>query len=63
MIDEVIAGLLVNVISAVGARVSVAIGTRRNRRSGDDLALARWFDTYSLTGRILAIAGLPSDEE
>ena len=64
MLDEVIAGVLVNVIGATGRRVSVAIGSRRSRRSADDLAVARWFDTYSLALPVPSIdEGLSSGEQ
>lgn len=48
MIDEVVAGVLVEAISAIGRRLSTmaALGSRRY---AGDLAIARWFDTYRLT--------------
>ena len=61
LIDEVVAGVLVDVITATGRRLSVAVGGSRGRRERDDLELARWFDTYKLTDARLQLPGLPAD--
>jgi hypothetical protein len=47
---EIVNGVLVNAISATGRMlVGPALGMR-SRRSAADLDIARWFDTYQLTG-------------
>lgn len=53
-IDEVATGLLVNAISAAGRWLWTAAGMPRqgNARSKEDLAVARWFESYELTKRI-----------
>ncbi len=55
MIDEVVTGVLVDAIAATGRRLAAAAGARRGRRAAEDVAIARWFDTYRLTERVLEI--------
>ena len=50
MIEEIIAGVLVNVVVATGRRLGASAGALTGRRRGEDLGIARWFDTYRLTG-------------
>jgi hypothetical protein len=52
-IDDVATGLLVNAISAAGRWLgTAAAATRSGRgRAAEDLAAARWFETYKLTSR------------
>jgi hypothetical protein len=54
MINEVIAGVLTDAIAAAGRRLAAAIPAPGSRRLSDDLAVARWFDTYHLTERVPA---------
>jgi hypothetical protein len=49
-IEDVVDGALVNAIALAGRRISMAAGGLRGRRRADDIAAARWFETYSLTG-------------
>ena len=60
-IGDVIDGALVNAIALAGRRISVAVGGLRGRRRADDVSAARWFETYSLTGRPLDLPGLSED--
>jgi len=59
-IDEVATGLLVNVISAAGRWLGTAAGAARSGRgrAGEDIAVARWFETYRLTERVPDLSGL-----
>jgi hypothetical protein len=51
MLSEVIAGVLVEVITGTGRRLGATfLAASDRRRHGADLAIARWFDTYRLTG-------------
>lgn len=52
-IDEIATGLLVNAVSAAGRWLGTAVGAARYGRgqSSEDLAIARWFETYELTER------------
>ena len=52
-IDEVATGLLINAVSAAGRWLRTAVGAARYGRgqSSEDLAIARWFETYELTER------------
>lgn len=61
-IDEVATGLLVNAISATGRWLGTAAGASRSGRgrAGEDLAVARWFETYKLTDRVPGLSGLSS---
>jgi NACHT domain len=47
---EIVNGVLVNVISATGRMIVGSASSIRSRRSTADLDIARWFDTYQLTG-------------
>jgi hypothetical protein len=49
MLNEVVTGVLVNVISATGRQLGTALLTPRGRKYRDEMELARWFDTYQLT--------------
>ena len=48
-IDEVIVGVMVDAIAAAGRRFAAAIVALRNRGESEDVAVARWFETYRLT--------------
>jgi hypothetical protein len=50
MIDEIAVGVLVDVIAAAGRRLGTTALAVLGRGRADDLAIARWFDTYQLTG-------------
>jgi hypothetical protein len=52
MINEIVAGVLVDAISTTGRRLGTAVLARRGRESSEDLAVARWFDTYRLTDEL-----------
>ncbi len=47
--DEVVTGALVNAIAVVGRQISKAVG---GIRESDDVATARWFETFRLTGTL-----------
>ena len=47
---DIVNGLLVNAISATGRMIVGSVSSIRSRRSAADLNIARWFDTYELTG-------------
>ena len=51
-IDEVATGALVNAIAVAGRRLSVALSSLPRRRREHDLTVARWFETYQLTGKM-----------
>ena len=59
MLDEVVTGVLVNIISAAGRRMGAGLITLRSHRYKEDIELARWFDTYSLTANIPKLPVLP----
>jgi hypothetical protein len=55
--DEVVTGALVNAVAVAGRQISkVAAGLRR---TDEDLAAARWFETFRLTGSMPDLPGLP----
>ena len=58
MISEIVAGVLVNVITGTGRRLGTAVLAVSGRKGGEDLAVAHWFDTYRLTGEPPALRGL-----
>jgi hypothetical protein len=60
-IGEVADGALVNAIALAGRRISMAAGGLRGRRRADDVSVARWFETYSLTGTPPDRPGLPDE--
>jgi NACHT domain len=49
MLEAILVGLLVNAISATG-RILAGSPGKRPRGYGADVEIARWFDTYELTG-------------
>jgi NACHT domain len=57
-IGDVIDGALVNAIALAGRRIGRVARGLRDRRRGDDLSTARWFETYSLTGTPPDLPGL-----
>jgi hypothetical protein len=61
MLDDVVTGVLVDVIYATGRQLGIGLLNRRGRSHKDDIELARWFDTYRLTGEAPELPGLPSD--
>jgi hypothetical protein len=60
-LGDVIDGALVNAIALAGRKLSMAVGGLRGRRRADDASVARWFETYSLTGTPLDLPGLSED--
>lgn len=48
--SEIVNGVLVSVISATGRMLVGSASGLRSRRAAADLDIARWFDTYQLTG-------------
>lgn len=62
MIDEVAAGVLVDVVAVAGRRLGSAVSALRGRRYAEDLAIARWFDTYQLTGSVPALPDLSQEQ-
>ncbi len=61
MLDEVVSGVLVETIVAAGRRLATAAQAVRGRRYSDDLAIAQWFDTYSLTERTPPLPDLSAE--
>jgi hypothetical protein len=60
--DEVVTGALVNAIAVVGRQVSKAVAGLR--KTDEDLATARWFETFRLTGTPPDLPGLsPASSE
>jgi hypothetical protein len=59
-VDDVVTGLLVNAISTAGRWLGTAAGAARSGRgrAGEDLAVARWFETYKLTSDAPNLPGL-----
>ena len=59
-VDDVVTGLLIDAISTAGRWLGSAAGAAQSRgaRAGEDLAVARWFETYKLTGRVPDLSGL-----
>jgi hypothetical protein len=51
MLEEVVAGVLVNAITAAACRLGIVASGARGREFAEDLAIGRWFDTYRLTER------------
>jgi hypothetical protein len=49
-IGEIVDGALINAIALTGRRISVAVSGLHGRRRAEDLSVARWFETYRLTG-------------
>jgi len=58
MISEIVTGVLVNAITATGHRLGTAVLAVPSRKVTEDLAVARWFDTYRLTGDPPELHGL-----
>ena len=58
MLNEVVAGVLVEAIAAAGRRLGLTVSSVRSRRYAQDLAVVRWFDTYRLTDRTPAFPEL-----
>src|SRR5215467_2346889 len=58
MVSEVVAGVLAEVIADAGRRIGIATSAMRGRRYAEDSAIARWFDTYAVTDRVLALPDL-----
>src|ERR1700745_516667 len=61
MLNEVVAGVLVDALAAVGRRLGTAVSALPDRRYADDVAIARWFDTYRLTERVPSLPGLSAE--
>jgi hypothetical protein len=51
-ITEIIDGTLVNAIAATGRMLASSASDAHSRRSGDDLDIARWFETYRITSEL-----------
>jgi hypothetical protein len=63
MINEIVTGVLINVITATGQRLGTSAAVLlRGRRHGEDLAVARWFETYRLTEGAPALPELSGEE-
>jgi hypothetical protein len=62
MIDEVAAGVLTDAITATARLLAASLLRSGRRRTAEDLAVARWFDTYRLSERVLALPELSSVE-
>jgi hypothetical protein len=63
LIEEVLAGVLVSVINATGQRLGTALGaTLRERRGAEDVAVARWFETYRLTRSLPVLPSLSDSQ-
>jgi len=60
LIEEVVAGALVEVIAATGRRLGTAVAGRRSRGGRRDLEIARWFDTYRLAPTSFEPSRLPA---
>ena len=58
MINEIVEGVLVDVIAAAGHRLGAATLAVLGRKGAEDLAIARWFNTYKLTGEPPELPGL-----
>jgi hypothetical protein len=58
---DVVDGALVNAIALAGRRISLEAGRMRGRRRAEDLSVARWFETYALTGTPPDLPGLSED--
>ena len=58
-IDEVIVGVMVDAIAAAGRRFAAAMVRLRNRGESEDVAVARWFETYRLTEHPPPLPELP----
>ena len=57
--DEVVTGALVNAIAVVGRQINkVAAGLRK---TDENLATARWFETFRLTGALPDLHGLSQE--
>jgi hypothetical protein len=61
-IGDVIDGALVNAIALAGRRISMAAGGRRGHRRADDVLVARWFETFTLTGTPPDLPGLSEEQ-
>jgi hypothetical protein len=62
VVAEVAAGLLTEAIAATGRQLGASIPRPGGRRIAEDLAVARWFDTYRLTERLPVLPELsPAD--
>jgi hypothetical protein len=60
-VEDVADDVLVNTIAVTGQQIAKAVRKARRPRREDDLAIARWFNTYQLTSRVLDLPGLPPD--
>ena len=60
-VEDVADGVLVNAIAVTGQQIAKAVRKARRSRREDDFAIARWFDTYQLTSRVLDLPGLPPE--
>ena len=59
-IDDVVVGLLVDAIAATGRRFGSVPRALSARRRANDIALARWFDTYRLTEQRPVLPEVPA---
>jgi len=62
-LGEVIDGALVDAVALAGRRIVIAVGEFRGRRRSEDLSVARWFETYSLTGAPPDLPGLSEEQK
>lgn len=59
---DILNGVLVNAISATGRMIVGSALNIRSRRFADDLDIARWFDTYQITGDGPDLPGPDADQ-
>ena len=51
-ISDVVDGALVNAIAVAGRWLSAALTGLADQGRGDDLPIARWFETFRLTAKV-----------
>jgi NACHT domain len=60
-VEAVADGALGHAIAVTGQQIARAVRKAHRSRREDDFAIARWFDTYRLTSRVLDLPGMPSE--
>jgi len=60
MLDQAGMKALTTAIGVLGPRLAAAVAKPRGRRA-DDIAIARWFETYRVTGSFPELEGLPHE--
>ena len=61
-IDEIATGALINALAVAGRRLSLGLGKLPRRRRAKDIAVARWFETYQLTGTVPDLSPALTDQ-